>query len=382
MSDQSQHQDTAPLLSSGQRKLIATALGCIAVAVIILLICAGIAALGKLLSLFSSVLWPLAAAGIIALILRPCVDFLQKHLSLNRLPAVILLYGLFALACAGLLLALIPPLVGQAVDFFNFLPALWEKASNYVSLHYPDWVAVGRKQWENPAIKQMATTLLSHVQDMAGQALPTLLAAGGSIAAVFGFITRLAIIPIYLFFFLLSRAEPSDKLADHLPFLKKDLRDDILFLVREFVNIVTTFFRGQLLIGLCMGVLLSLGFTIVGLKFGLILGLTLGLLNIIPYLGTIIGLLITLPLAFFQPGGGWALVLAVLVVKVVVQSIEGWFLTPKIMGDRTGLHPVAIIFALFFWGVALNGIFGMVLAIPLTAFFVTVWRLLKHKYWA
>jgi predicted PurR-regulated permease PerM len=129
-----------------------------------------------------------------------------------------------------------------------------------------------------------------------------------------------------------------------------------------------------------MGVLLALGFTIIGLKFGLFIGLMLGILNIVPYLGTIIGLSIALPLAFLQPAGGVNLVGLVLLVFVIVQNIEGWYLTPKIMGHRTGLHPVTIIVAIFFWGTALGGILGMILAIPLTAFFVTAWRLLKRKY--
>ncbi|TAG28095.1 MAG: AI-2E family transporter, partial [Verrucomicrobia bacterium] len=151
-------------------------------------------------------------------------------------------------------------------------------------------------------------------------------------------------------------------------------------LLREFIAIVVSFFRGQLIIGLIMGVLLAIGFSIIGLKFGLFIGLVLGVLNIVPYLGTIIGLSIAFPLAFFQPGGGMELVGFVLLVFCIVQTIEGWYLTPKIMGDRTGLHPVAIIVAIFFWGTALGGILGMVLAIPLTAFFVTAWRLVKRKY--
>ena len=106
------------------------------------------------------------------------------------------------------------------------------------------------------------------------------------------------------------------------------------------------------------------------------------MLNIIPYLGTIIGLAIALPLAFFQPGGGWQLVGLVLLVKAVVQCVESWVLTPKIMGHHTGLHPVAIIVAVFFWGTAFEGILGMLLAIPLTAFFVTAWRLAKRNYFA
>jgi predicted PurR-regulated permease PerM len=85
-------------------------------------------------------------------------------------------------------------------------------------------------------------------------------------------------------------------------------------------------------------------------------------------------------LAFFQEGGGILKVVWVLVVFSVVQAIEGYLLTPRIMGDRTGLHPVAIIVAVFFWGTALSGILGMVLAIPLTAFLVVFWRLAKERY--
>ena len=158
------------------------------------------------------------------------------------------------------------------------------------------------------------------------------------------------------------------------------MRNDVVFLIREFIAIVVSFFRGQLVIGLIMGALLAVGFSVVGLKFGLVIGLLLGVLNIVPYLGTIIGLSIALPLALLQPDGGMPLVGLVLLVFVIVQNIEGWYLTPKIMSDRTGLHPVAIIVSIFFWGTALGGILGMVLAIPLTAFFVTAWRLVKRKY--
>jgi predicted PurR-regulated permease PerM len=100
----------------------------------------------------------------------------------------------------------------------------------------------------------------------------------------------------------------------------------------------------------------------------------------VPYLGTILGFIITIPLAFFQPEGGWQLVGLLILVNAVVQAVEGWFLTPKIMGKQTGLHPAVIIFAVFFWGTAFGGVLGMLLAVPLTAFFVTAWRLAKLKY--
>jgi predicted PurR-regulated permease PerM len=140
------------------------------------------------------------------------------------------------------------------------------------------------------------------------------------------------------------------------------------------------FFRGQLIIAFLQGVLFAVGFSLAGLRYGFVIGLGLGFLNIIPYLGSIVGLSIALPVAYFQEGGGGDTLLWVLGVFAVVQLIEGYVLTPKIMGNRTGLHFMAIIVAVFFWGVALGGILGMILAIPLTAFLVSFWHLAKEKY--
>jgi len=102
--------------------------------------------------------------------------------------------------------------------------------------------------------------------------------------------------------------------------------------------------------------------------------------DIIPYLGSILGLSVALPLAYLQPDGGLHLVGICVAVFAAVQLLEGWVLTPRIMGRQTGLHPVAIIVAVFFWGQALGGVLGMMLAVPLTAFFVTAWRFVRHKH--
>ena len=150
--------------------------------------------------------------------------------------------------------------------------------------------------------------------------------------------------------------------------------------MQEFVTILVAFFRGQILIAFAQGVLFAIGFSLAGVRYGFALGLILGFLNIIPYFGSIVGLGVTLPIAFFQEGGGLQTVVFALVVFVVVHLIEGYVLTPRIMGDRTGLHPVVIIVAVFFWGSALGGIGGMIMAIPLTAFLVVLWRLAREKY--
>ncbi|GAB1488813.1 AI-2E family transporter [Opitutaceae bacterium] len=372
--------DSKRVLTPGQRRLVGIAAGVTAFLAIAAAIVLGFFVFGRLLGVFSGVLWPLAAAGILALILRPVVDTLQNRLSLRRVTAVVLLYGAFILVVGGLLVLITPPLIEQFLDFIAFIPTFWNDVVAYGKIHYPEWVGIAERQLANPTIKQMVDNLTAEAQGMLSQALPSLKAAGVGALTVFSFVTHLAIIPIYLFFFLLSKGDPTGGMAKHLPFFRPGVRDDIIFLVREFIAIVVSFFRGQLLIGLLMGCLLAVGFSIVGLRFGLFIGLTLGILNIVPYLGTIIGLSIALPLAFLQPEGGWALVGLVLAVFCVVQLIEGWFLTPKIMGDRTGLHPVTIIVAIFFWGTAFSGVIGMILAIPLTAFFVTAWRLARHKY--
>ena len=369
-----------PVLTPSQRRIVGFALTLLAVLGSVALFIVAIGALGRAVGFFSSVLWPLAVAGVLALILRPLVDRLTKRFRMRRLAAVILLFGVFVLTVAGLLVLAVPPLVDQVIAFINYFPELWTRAVTFVQAHYPQWVAVVQRQLENPAIRNIVESISEQAKSIVTLTLPSLRAAGGGVVGLVAFIAHLAIIPVYLFFFLLARGEPTRNLSRGLSFVRPTLREDIVFLVREFIGIVEAFFRGQIVIGLTMGVLFAAGFSLIGLRFGLFIGLALGVLNIIPYLGTIIGLAVALPLAFFQPGGGWHLLGLVLLVNLVVQVIEGWILTPRIMGHQTGLHPVAIIVAVFFWGTAFNGVLGMLLAIPLTAFFVTAWRLVRHKY--
>ncbi len=373
-------EDT-PLLSPSQRRLVGAALAFAAVVGIFALIVYSVRMVGLVVHEFAGVIWPIATAGILALILHPFVDFLQRRLRLRPLASVIVLYGVVVLAIAGVLLAIAPAVIGQVIDFFNYLPTLWQHVVSWSESHFPEWLAVFRKYSDVPAVKNAIAALTTQAQDLATHILPSLKQAGAGLFGIFGVIASLAIIPVYLFFFLMADGrDPTKRLAEHLVFLRPHVRDDIVFLAREFVGIVVAFFRGQLLIGLIMGALLATGFSLAGLKFGLALGVAIGFLNIVPYLGSILGLSIVLPLALLQPDGGAWLFLTCIGIFVGVQIIEGWFLTPRIMGQQTGLHPVAIIFAVFFWGEALGGILGMLLAVPLTAFFVTAWRLVRRKY--
>lgn len=373
-------ENESSLLNPRQRRMVGFALGLVALVGTIALLVGVLIVLSFLMRHFAGVFWPLALAGIIALIMRPGVELLEKKLKLRRVSAVVTLYSVFTVAVVGGLLAIIPVLIEQVFAFITFVPEFWSHALDYFQRNYPDWVALVNRQMENPTIREITNRVLGEMNELWSLALPSLKSAGLGLLSVGTLMMRLAVVPIYLFYFLLSRREPTNNLEKQLPFLRPELRDDVVFLVREFIAIVVSFFRGQLLIGVIMGGLLALGFTLIGLKFGLIIGLILGVLNIVPYLGTILGLSVALPLALLQPGGGMQLVGLVLLVFIMVQLTEGWYLTPKIMGGRTGLHPVVIMVSIFFWGTAFNGILGMVLAIPLTAFFVTAWRLAKRKY--
>lgn len=372
--------EPTPLLGPTQRKIAGAAIGLFALLAILVLLAGIVWGLARVIGFFSSVLWPLAAAGILALILRPFVDVLQNRFKLRRLWAVILLYSAFVLTVTGAVLAVAPVVVSQAIEFAHAVPGLWAKASAYVQTHYPEWIAYSREKMQEPTVKSFVDGLTAEGGDLLSTLVPSLKTAIGKVANVVGFAVGLAVVPVYLFFFLLSRSDAFARLGELLPFVREDIRDDVVFLVREFVGIVVAFFRGQLLIGLIMGVCYAVGFSVGGLKAGFVIGLAMGLLNIVPYLGTILGLSVAIPLAFFQPDGDVQQVAIVLAVFAAVQALEGWFLTPRIMGSRTGLHPVAIIFSVLFWGTALDGVLGMILAIPLSAFFVTAWRLAKRKY--
>ncbi|TVR50370.1 MAG: AI-2E family transporter [Puniceicoccaceae bacterium] len=371
-----------PFFSPLQRKLITTAAALAAFAVIILFLVTVVVVLARMVALFSGLLWPLAVAGILALLLRPVAGVIERRLRIPRILGVALLYLLVVAALALGLLLILPPVISQLLDFAEALPDLARRATEFIEQSFPHWMESFERFTANPAVKDITDRLFEQARGAMPELLPNLRAAGSHLLGFFGFAASLAIVPVLLFFFLLSDEEPSRGLEEHLGFLDPSIRDDVLFLVREFIAIIVSFFRGQILIALIMGVLLAAGFHLIGLKFSIALGLIIGLLNIVPFLGTIIGLALALPVAFFQDGGGWLLGLLAVLVFIAVQLLESYLLTPRIMGRQTGLHPVTIILAIFFWGTALGGILGMILAIPLTAFFATFWRLARKKYFA
>jgi predicted PurR-regulated permease PerM len=188
------------------------------------------------------------------------------------------------------------------------------------------------------------------------------------------------IVPVYLIYFLTAKSFSGKDAEAFLPFLKPETRRDVAYLIDEFLAIMIAFFRGQVAIAFIQGLLFGLGFWCVGLPYGLLVGLSLGCFNLVPYLGNIVGLAVALPMALFGEGGSALRLGLVLSVFCCVQILDGYLITPRIQGKQTGLSNVAVIFSLLFWGVVFRGLLGVLLAVPLSAFVVVFWRLLKKKY--
>jgi predicted PurR-regulated permease PerM len=369
-------------LTEKQQATVAFAITLVCAVVIVCFVGVVFLLLGLFISKFSNILLPLAVAGILAMMLKPFHRFLTRMMKGRKWLAVVVVF-LSILIPLGLMIAVFGvTLVNQSMELYQDIkdPELSEKIDRYVEETMP---AI-REFWEKheleeklkAALDEHGALFVSWGRKFGEGALN----AWGSVFQAAAGLLGWFVLPIYLAYFLVGEPIGKGKLEDFMPFLKEGTRKDLSYLVFEFVGIVVSFFRGQLVIALIQGVLFAVGFSLVGLGYGFTIGLILGLLNVVPYLGSMVGLSVALPMALFQTGGGPVMLGLVLVVFTVVQCIEGYVLTPRIMGEQTGLHPLMIMIAIFFWGSVFGGITGMLLAIPLTAFLVVFWRLARTKY--
>lgn len=321
---------------------------------------------GWMVSAFYNLLLPLSLAGILALVLYPVVDFLESRLRLPRWLAAILLLVLLVAAVGVLIFFLVPIVVGQVVQLMTVLPdalARWEGRFSY---HFPELSSMISARMESSGEGEESKSAQGVLKD-----------PGATIMSYLGLLAGVSFVPLLLFFTLLSGGSLRGQASELLSVFNESTQQKVLYFMDVFVGYITAFFQGQLIIAVCMGTLYAVSFTLIGLDFGVLVGLVLGLLNIVPFLGTLIGLLTILPMAYLQPGGGIEMLALAGLVFAAVQLIESWLLTPNIMANRSGLHPALVVISLFFWGTVLSGIIGMVLAVPLTAFFVAIWGEIK-----
>jgi len=348
----------------------------------------GVYYLSLFLDSFASVLWPLAAAVILSVLLSPVVELFERTLGLRKSLSILLLYALVLLTCGFLLWGLGGQVLGQAREFTEASADWPERVEQGIrqNISQENWNLVSSRFEQFKQEWRSALSALSNQAPRVAQSSTRLIkGAWDGLSSFFAQIACLAIVPVYLFYFLSSKRNYLREFFGQVPFLRADVRDDLNYLALQFREIIEAFFRGQLIIGIMMGVGYAVGFTLCGLKFGLALGLLFGLLNVVPFLGSLVGFFTAFAVAYFQPGGigetgQYDVLVGCLLTFTMVQLIESYWLSPKVMGERTGLHPVAIIASVFFWGTVFGGLLGMIVGIPLTAFLIVAWRLIRQKY--
>lgn len=323
-----------------------------------------------LLYLLSPILTPFITAAILAYICNPLVRRLCAW-NMPRTLAVVLVMGGLLLLFAMLLLIMLPLLQTELGRFVERLPDWLEMLRQRLLPHWQQWFGV-ELQWDSTAVKD---ALLKHWRSAGGMAeklLPWLSNSGGVILAV---LVNLLLIPLAMFYFLRDWNDMLARLDELVP---RHWHAQVSRFAVEVDAVLAEFLRGQIAVMLLMSFFYSLLLWLVGLEFALPIGIVAGMLVFVPYLGMIAGLVLA-TLAAVMQFSGFSSVLWVWVVFGAGQLIEGMLVTPWLVGDRVGLHPLAVIFALLAFG-QLFGFFGLLLALPLAAILLVALRHAKHWY--
>ncbi len=310
---------------------------------------AAIVLLGWLVVLLRPVLTPVAVAFAIAYVLNPPVTWLEQRRKIPR--AVSISVGLVVLGLLALLGGF--ALTVQLIDLAGSADAYFRAGVDYVHQRLPALTA--RLE---PA--DVATLAQQHGLTV-GRALFALL--GGVLSNVGYLLTLAVLVPMFAFYFLLRFNDIVARIRDHLP---ADYRPTIVHVVSTIDRSIANFFRGRLTVCLIVGLLNGLGWLLVGIKYSLLLGCLLGVLNLVPFL-SILALPPALLLAYLGAEGPWVVpVVLTMGVYLAVQAIESFVLTPLIEARSSGLHPITTVIALLVGG-QLAGLLGMLLAIPITS---------------
>ena len=373
-----------------QAKILWTSVTALAVGVLLALIALLTLGVGWVVNALSSVLIPLAIAGVIAYLLDPIVDWFQKKRGFKRQNAIILVFCIAVLLVGGVVASVVPSLISQVNELTTEFPKQAKKFQVSVSSIVktgdpakptntstnapakPVWFEMPREWMKNVGVtnEKVREFMVDAVAKISAWGLEQL----KKVMSLFGFLAGLALVPVYVFYFLLEKRGIKRNWTDYLPVHESRVKEEIVFVLHSINDCLIVFFRGQVLVAMCVGVLLTTGFLVIGLEYAILLGVMAGLLSIIPYLGVALSIspAFVLSMIQFVPDDGWLKPILVLVVFAAVQTMEGLFISPKIIGDRVGLHPLTIIVAVMVGTTLLGGIMGGVLAIPLTAALRTV----------
>lgn len=306
--------------------------------------------------IFKSILLPFVLGIVVAYLLNPMVNALGKR-GLNRSVAALAILSCFILVILALMALAVPVLYREVSSLAQDLPDLYDRVMAYMQPY------IGRVQ---DFLGKNGENALAVLQDNAQGALgagKTILSgikAGG--AALTSLITVIVIMPIVAFFMMQEWPDILRRVRDLLP---RQHKDTILDLLARMDRKIAGFIRGQITVAFILGISYAVGLSIAGLNYGFLIGVAAGLFSIIPMVGSTLGLLVAVLVAWLQAGDiGYVGIIAG--IFLLGQLIEGNFLSPKLIGDSVGLHPLWVFFALMAGG-ALFGIVGMLIAVPVTA---------------
>jgi len=322
-----------------------------------------------LLWLLTPVLTPFVAAVIIGYVLNPGVDWMEHRRIPRALGVLVAIVGL-GLLIAALVLVVVPILSDQLPLLRERIPALLARIDATIGPWLKQMGAGGRLDF---AALQNAIATKFTIGDGATTALLTWLRIGGS--ALMGWAATLFLIPIVLFYLLLDWHRVVARIGENVP---RRWTAEVTDMATEADQLLAQYLRGQLLVMLLLAVFYSAGLAIAGFDIALPVGILTGLLVIIPYLGFGLGLALALIAALLQ-FDGWYGLAAVAVVYGLGQFVESFYLTPRLVGERIGLHPLIVIFALLAFG-QLFGFVGILLALPASAILSVVFGRLRRHY--
>jgi len=324
-----------------------------------------------LLWLLSEILLPFVAGLALAYLLAPLADRLER-LGINRALATLLIVGAIVLTFILLALLLVPILLEQAAALIAGIPTYVARMQALLSDSGPPWL---RQFLSGGDASKTITQLVTQGTGYMATLMLSLWAGGKALAS---FISVLVIMPVVTFYLICDWHEMVAILDGWVP---PQYRETVHRLVGEIDAAISGFVRGQTGVCLIIGIFYAVALSLIGLNFGLLIGVTAGVLTFMPYVGSMTGLLIAASVAVEQFWPQWTSIAGVLGIFLVGQFVEGNVLGPKLVGDRVGLHPVWLIFALFAFGY-LFGFVGLLIAVPLAAAIAVLSRFGLSRYFA
>ncbi|MGM9825359.1 MAG: AI-2E family transporter [Paludibacteraceae bacterium] len=336
---------------------------CITVAVLV--------ALYLLIRHLSGVLLPFLISFVIAYMLAPIVDFFQKKCRLrNRVLSVIVALTLVVGVIAAAFAALTPMVSKQ-------MTTLSTSVTEYVRNFNPnDYFSPRMNEAIKEAVANLDVQTLLKNQDVQKTIKALVPKLGNWISSGLSSLTGLAVVFICLLYIIFLLIDFEKIRANWATYIPDRWREPVVMLIGDLDRHMNGYFRGQSLIALCVGILFAIGFQIIGLPMGIAMGLIVGVLNLIPYmqaLGIPPCIFLGLIQSFETGRPVWVVMVSIAAVFIVVQGIQDLVLTPKIMGNVTGMGPAAILLCLSIWG-ALLGVVGMIIALPLTTLLVSYYK--------